>query len=81
MSNSAVPRLVLISFISPLGDVSAALQKVRETDGHILELEILPIHLIQDGEIAPEYVLRSIYSAKAVKCKCSSLFCRWDQNH
>jgi cobaltochelatase CobN len=66
MLNSAVPRLVLISFTSPLGDVSAALQKVRETDGNILELEILPIHLIQEGEIAPEYVLESICTAKAV---------------
>jgi magnesium chelatase H subunit len=66
MSNYSVPRLLLISFAAPLGDVSTALEHIQTTDGNLLELEILPTHQIQNGEIAAEVVLGSIRSAKAV---------------
>ncbi|TVP63366.1 MAG: magnesium chelatase subunit H [Nodularia sp. (in: Bacteria)] len=66
MPSCAIPRLVLISSASPLGDVFLAEQQVQATNGKIFELDILPTHDIQDGTITPAQVLKIMGAAKAV---------------
>jgi magnesium chelatase H subunit len=61
-----LPRLTLISYAAPIGDVAAAMQQIHQQDGKIFELHIFATHLISAEPKSIEPIMEIIRSSKAV---------------